>query len=127
MFLLYFSSVSFILVFCTPFRVPQVVCKHLSPLAYNAMGHVVASAMNAVMSPMAAPWLVVEWIFKILQYKKAETNFKIAVRWLSPKTCLLPHPWDPVGVKFHEFVITQLLAEVENWFWAQKMRKTSFY
>jgi len=26
-----------------------------------------------------------------------ETNFKIDIRWLTPKICLLPHPWDPVG------------------------------
>jgi len=54
----------------------------------------------------------------------AETNFKIDIRWLTPKTCLLPQPWCHVGVKFHEFVITQLLGEIENWFWAQKMWKT---
>jgi len=46
----------------------------------------------------------------------AETNFKIDIRWLTPKTCLLPHPWGPVGVNFNEFVITQLLGEIENWF-----------
>jgi len=44
----------------------------------------------------------------------AETNFKIDIRWLTPKTCLLPQPWCHVGVKFHEFVITQLLGEIEN-------------
>jgi len=54
----------------------------------------------------------------------AETNFKIDTKWLTPKICLLPHPRDHAGVKFHEFVITQLLGEIENWFWAQKMRKT---
>jgi len=43
----------------------------------------------------------------------AETNFKIYIRWLTPKTCLLPHPRGHV-VKFHEFVITQLLGEIEN-------------
>jgi len=53
----------------------------------------------------------------------AETNLKIDIRWLTPKTCLLPHPQGHVGVKFHEFVITQLLGEIENWCWAQKMRK----
>jgi len=44
----------------------------------------------------------------------AETNFKIDIRWLAPKTCLLPHPWGHVRVKFHECVITQLLGEIEN-------------
>ena len=44
----------------------------------------------------------------------AEINFKIDFRWLTPKSCLLPHPWDPVGVKFHEFVTTQLLGEIGN-------------
>jgi len=44
----------------------------------------------------------------------AETNFKIDIRCLSPKTCLLPYPWGHVRVKFHEFVITQLLGETEN-------------
>jgi len=44
----------------------------------------------------------------------AETNFKIDTKWLNPKTCLLPHPRAHVGVKFHEFVITQLLGEIEN-------------
>jgi len=44
----------------------------------------------------------------------AETNFKIDIRWLTQKTCLLPHPRRHVGVKFHEFVITQLLGEIEN-------------
>jgi len=44
----------------------------------------------------------------------AETNLKIDIRWLTPKTCLLPHPQGHVGVKFHEFVITQLLGEIEN-------------
>jgi len=53
-----------------------------------------------------------------------ETNFKIDIRWLNQKTCLLPHPQGHVGVKFHEFVVTQLLGKIENWFWAQKMRKT---
>jgi len=55
----------------------------------------------------------------------AETNFKIDIRWLTPKIWLLPHPRGHVHrVKFHEFVVTQLLGEIENWFWAQKMRKT---
>jgi len=54
----------------------------------------------------------------------AETNFKIDIRWLTPKNCLLPHPWGRVGVKFHDSVITQLLGELESWFWAQKMQKT---
>ena len=54
----------------------------------------------------------------------AETNLKIDIRWLTPKTCLLPHPRCHAGVKFHEFVITQLLGEIENLFSAQKMRKT---
>jgi len=27
----------------------------------------------------------------------AKTNFKIDIRWLTPKTCLLPHPWDRAG------------------------------
>jgi len=44
----------------------------------------------------------------------AETNIKIDIRWLTPKTCLLPHPLDRVGVKFHEFIITQLVCEMEN-------------
>jgi len=44
----------------------------------------------------------------------AKTNFKIYSRWLTPKTCVLPHPWGHVRVKFHEFVITQLLGEIEN-------------
>jgi len=44
----------------------------------------------------------------------AETNFKIDIRWLTPKTCLLPHPRRHVGVKFHEFVITQVPGEIEN-------------
>jgi len=44
----------------------------------------------------------------------AKTNFKIDIRWLTPKTCLLPHPRGCVEVKFHEFVITQLLGEIEN-------------
>jgi len=43
-----------------------------------------------------------------------KTNFKIDIRWLTPKTCLLHPPRDHVGVKFHEFVITQLLGEIEN-------------
>jgi len=43
----------------------------------------------------------------------AKTNFKIDVKWLNQKTCLLPHPRGPVGVKFHEFVITQLLGKIE--------------
>jgi len=43
-----------------------------------------------------------------------KTNFKIDIRWLTPKTCLLPHPRGRVEVKFHEFVITQLLGEIEN-------------
>jgi len=39
----------------------------------------------------------------------------------------LPHsPWGDVGVKFHEFIITQLLGEIENWFRAQKMRKIHY-
>jgi len=40
----------------------------------------------------------------------AETNFKIDFRWLTPKTYLLPHPRGHVGVKFDEFMITQLLG-----------------
>jgi len=44
----------------------------------------------------------------------AKTNFKIDIMWLTPKTCLLPHSRDHVEVKFHEFVITQLLGEIEN-------------
>jgi len=44
----------------------------------------------------------------------AETNFKIDIRWLTPKTCLLPHPWGHMEVKFPEFVVTQLLGEIEN-------------
>jgi len=44
----------------------------------------------------------------------AETNLKIDIRWLTLKTCLLPHPRGHVEVKFHEFVITQLLGEIEN-------------
>jgi len=44
----------------------------------------------------------------------AETNFNIDIKWLTPKTCLLPHPGGHVGVKFHEFVITQLPSEIEN-------------
>jgi len=44
----------------------------------------------------------------------AETNFKIDIRWLTPKTCLLPHLQGHAGVKFYEFVITQLLGEIEN-------------
>jgi len=43
-----------------------------------------------------------------------ETNFKIDIRWLNQKTCLLPHPQGHVGVKFHEFVVTQLLGKIEN-------------
>jgi len=43
-----------------------------------------------------------------------ETNFKIDIRWLTPKTCLLPHPRGHVVVKFHEFVITHFLGEIEN-------------
>jgi len=44
----------------------------------------------------------------------AKTHFKIDIRRLTPKACLLPHPQGRVGVKFHEFVITQLLGEIEN-------------
>jgi len=44
----------------------------------------------------------------------AETNFKIDIRWLTPKTCLLPHLRDHVRVKFNEFIITQLLGEIED-------------
>jgi len=45
----------------------------------------------------------------------AETNFKIDIRWLTPKIWLLPHPRGHVHrVKFHEFVVTQLLGEIEN-------------
>jgi len=32
----------------------------------------------------------------------AETNLTIDIRWLSPKTRLLPHPRGHAGVKFHE-------------------------
>jgi len=39
-----------------------------------------------------------------------KTNFKIDIRWLTPKTCLLLHPQGHVRVKFYEFVITQLLG-----------------
>jgi len=53
----------------------------------------------------------------------AETNLKIDIRWLTPKSCLLPHPRGHAGVKFHEFVITQLLSEIKNRFWAQKTWK----
>jgi len=75
----------------------------------------------------------VEWIFKIVRYKLwsglkswkkwPKLTFKLILGGWPKKTCLLPHSWGPVGVKFHEFVITQLLGEIENWFWAQKMRK----
>jgi len=44
----------------------------------------------------------------------AETNFKINIRWLTTKICLLPHPWDHVEVKFHEIIIPQLLGEIEH-------------
>jgi len=44
----------------------------------------------------------------------AETNFKIDIRWLTPKTCLLPQPRGHVGVKFNEFIITQLVCKTEN-------------
>jgi len=44
----------------------------------------------------------------------AETNLKIYIRWLTPKTYLLPYPRDHVRVKFYEFIITQLLGEIEN-------------
>jgi len=44
----------------------------------------------------------------------AKTNLKFDIRWLTPKTCLLLHPRGHVGVKFYEFVITQLLGETEN-------------
>jgi len=44
----------------------------------------------------------------------AKTNFKIDIRWLNSKTCLLPHPRGHVEVKFYEFVITQLLGEIQN-------------
>jgi len=30
----------------------------------------------------------------------AETNFKIDITWLTPKTCLLPHPRGHVGSDF---------------------------
>ena len=42
----------------------------------------------------------------------AKTNFKIDIRWLTQKTCLLLHPRGRVEAKFHEFVITQLLGEI---------------
>jgi len=44
----------------------------------------------------------------------AKTNYKIDIRWLTPKSCLLSYPRGRVGVKSHEFVITQLLGEIEN-------------
>jgi len=44
----------------------------------------------------------------------AETNFRIDIRWLTPKTCLRPHSRGHVGDKFNEFTITQLLGEIEN-------------
>jgi len=44
----------------------------------------------------------------------AKTYFKIDMRWLTPQTYLLPHPRGRVEVKFHEFVITQLLDEIGN-------------
>jgi len=44
----------------------------------------------------------------------ANTNFKIDIRWLTPKTFLLPHPRGRAGVKFHEFVIAQHLVELES-------------
>ena len=49
----------------------------------------------------------------------AKTNFK-----LTPKTSLQPHPRGHVGGKSNEFIVAQLQGEIENWFWAQKMRKT---
>jgi len=56
----------------------------------------------------------------------AEANFKIDIRWLTLKTCLLPHRWGHVGVKFHEVVITQLLGEIENWFWLKRCGRHKF-
>jgi len=44
----------------------------------------------------------------------AKTYFKIDMRRLTPQTYLLPHPRGRVEVKFHEFVITQLLDEIGN-------------
>jgi len=58
----------------------------------------------------------------------AETNFKIDISWLTTKTCLLPHPWGDVGVKFHEFVMTQLLGEIGKLILGSKdAEDTSFY
>jgi len=58
----------------------------------------------------------------------AETNLKIDIRWLTPKSCLLPHPRGHAGVKFHEFVITQLLSEMKKPILGSKdVEETSFY
>jgi len=58
----------------------------------------------------------------------AETNFKIDIRWLTPKTCFLPQPRGRVKVKFHEFVINSTFS------WDRKLisglkhaEDTSFY
>ena len=53
-----------------------------------------------------------------------KTNFKNDIRWLTPKIRLLLHPRGHLRVKFHEFIIIQLLGEIANWFWAQKVWKT---
>jgi len=56
----------------------------------------------------------------------AETNFKIDIRWLTPETCLLPHPRGRVGVKLYEFVIIQLLGEIETDFGLKRCGRHKF-
>jgi len=56
----------------------------------------------------------------------AKTNFKIDIRWLTLKTCLLPHPRGHMGVKFHNFVITQLLGEIQNYFGLKRYGRHKF-
>ena len=56
----------------------------------------------------------------------AKTNFKIDIKWLTPKTCLLPRPRGRVGVKFHEFVVTQLVGEMETDFGLKRCGRHKF-
>jgi len=48
--------------------------------------------------------------------KKLETwpKLTLKIRWLAPKTYLLPQPQGRGRVKFYEFIITQLLGYIEN-------------
>jgi len=56
----------------------------------------------------------------------AKTNFKIDVRWLNPKTCLLLHTRGHLGVKLNEFITIQLLGEIETDFGLKRCGRHKF-